>query len=156
MATDPKRQARRKKRVGSSKSARVAGSRSKPKVEFDLEDLERWAAIGCTPEDMAPALGVAPSTLYKHMAENPAVQRAIDDGRATMRRNLRTAQLRAAIAGNPTMMIWLGKQELSQVDRKAVEVTGADGGPLEFQSDLVPVLERKLEQFIRSKRGSDG
>jgi hypothetical protein len=33
------------------------------------------------------------------------------------------------MSGNPTMLIWLGKQFLGQTDKTAV--TGADGGPLQ-------------------------
>ena len=158
MATARKPQAKRKKRVGSSKSARVAGARSKPKVKFDLEDLENLASVGNTPEDMAPALGVDPRTLYRHMASDPSVQAAIDAGRSRMRRNLRTAGVRKAVSGDNTMLIWYGKQPtdqggLGQRDVRAVEVTGSHGGPLELQSDLQVVLERKLQEFIHSKRG---
>ena len=38
-------------------------------------------------------------------------------------------QFAKALAGNPTMLIWMGKQYLDQTDKK--EITGPDGGPQE-------------------------
>jgi len=46
------------------------------------------------------------------------------------KQSLRRKQFEAAIKGNVTMMIWLGKQNLGQSDKQ--ELTGKDGGPLEF------------------------
>lgn len=146
------RLASRKRKPGSSKPARKVGSKgNRPKVQFDLEDLHRLAQLGCTIEDIAQLLKVSKQTLYTHMAEDEQVKDAIELGRSTMRRNIRTAQLQNAIGGNATMQIWLGKQVLGQRDVRAVEVTGPDGGPLELQADLKPVLAEKLAAFIRSK-----
>lgn len=41
---------------------------------------------------------------------------------------LRAAQYKAAMGGNTTMLIWLGKQRLGQSDKN--ELTGKDGGRL--------------------------
>lgn len=148
--------ASRKAKPGSVKPARKSSGR-RPKVVFDTDDLFKLAQVGCTIEDIAALLKVSKQTLYTHMAEDPKVNDAVELGRATMRRNVRIAQVRNATGGNATMQIWLGKQILGQRDVRAVEVTGPDGGPLELQADLRPVLEEKLAAFIRSKaNGGDG
>lgn len=143
------------KKPGSTKQTRRKRTAPKapgaPRVEFDLEDLRRLAQVGCTNDTMAALLHVSKRTLQRRIADTPEVAAVIEDGRATIERNLRTAQLRNAIGGNPTMQIWLGKQFLGQRDVKAVELTGAGGGPLELHADLKPILEEKLAKFIASK-----
>ena len=41
----------------------------------------------------------------------------IKRGRARLRKSLRRAQIRSALSGNSTMLVWLGKQYLGQSDR---------------------------------------
>jgi len=43
---------------------------------------------------------------------------------------LRRLQWQAALGGNITMQIWLGKQLLGQSDRQSAELTGDGDGPL--------------------------
>jgi hypothetical protein len=146
------RQARRPFPSARRKTARTAVRGGAPKVEFDLDDLRDLARIGCTNETMSSLLKVGKRTLQRRIADTPAVAEAIQEGRATMERSLRTAQLRNALSGNPTMQIWLGKQLLGQRDVRAVELTGGDGGPLEVSAELRPVLEEKIAEFIKSRR----
>ena len=54
------------------------------------------------------------------------------------------------------MQIWLGKQLLGQRDIRAIELTGTDGGPMEMQADLGPVLEAKLSEFIKNRSNGAG
>ena len=48
------------------------------------------------------------------------------EGKASLRR----AQWKAAQDGNPTMLVWLGKQMLGQRDKQ--EITGDNGGALQI------------------------
>ena len=36
-------------------------------------------------------------------------------------------------------------------DVRAVELTGSGGAPLEVSSELDPILEQKLDEFLRSR-----
>jgi hypothetical protein len=101
---------------------------------------------------MAAILGTSKSWLEKEFQANEESQHLYQHARAEMRSSLRTYQLRAAQAGNATMLIWLGKNELGQRDYRALEVSGPQGGPLEVSGDLKPLLEQKLRQFLRSKQ----
>lgn len=149
------RQAASTRRPGSAKAARkkpAKGSKGgKPRVTFDLEELTALARVGCSNDTMSSILGVHKATLQRRIADTEAVRKAIADGRALMERGLRQAQLATALRGNATMQIWLGKQTLGQRDVRAVEVSGANGGPLEFQADLRPVLEEKLAKYIKMR-----
>ena len=148
--------ARRKGSVAAGRRKQPGGKGGVPEVEFDLDDLEEMAALGIPNERMARLLHISKATLQHAVSDTPEVEDAIEMGRARLDRSLRTAQVRTGLSigtpGSATMLIWLGKNLLGQRDVRAVEVTGADGGPLELQADLRPVLQEKLEEFIRSRR----
>jgi hypothetical protein len=44
---------------------------------------------------------------------------------------IKAKQFEAAMKGDKTMLVWLGKQRLNQSDKSQTEVTGADGGPVQ-------------------------
>lgn len=106
---------------------------------------------------MAAILDVSKRSLEAAIAETdpekPAylVAQQYRIGRAERRDVLRTAQLRTALRGNATMLIWLGKQDLGQRDVKAVELAGPGGEPIPLQAELAPVVKEKLRQYLRSK-----
>lgn len=103
-------------------------SGGRPAKEIDAATIRNAAAIGCTVEEIASVVGCSRAHLYDRMKEDPGIQMAIDEGRATGRATLRRNQWRLSEAGNATMLIWLGKQILGQKDR--TEMTGENGAPL--------------------------
>ena len=72
--------------------------------------------------------------------------------RATRNDKLHAAMMKSALGGNATMQIRLSKQWLGMRDVRALELTGSSGGPLEVDSGLRPILEKKLAEFLRSRR----
>jgi hypothetical protein len=100
----------------------------RPKAVMDLGVIERGASIGCSKDELAALSGFARSTFYKYLAEDPAVQEAIDRGAAKGQATLRRLQWKGAEEGNATMLVWLGKQLLGQ--RDSIAHTGGDGGPI--------------------------
>jgi hypothetical protein len=105
----------------------------RPKAEIDAAKVENAAGIGCTVEEIAAVLGVGVSTLKDRVAAEPELAEALERGRDKGKATLRRLQWQAANGGNPTMLIWLGKQMLGQKDRVEQEHTGKDGGPLVIQ-----------------------
>lgn len=99
----------------------------RPQKPMDLAVIERAASIGCTPEEIATVCQVSRATFFSRMASDPAVAEAVERGRDQGRSTLRRFQWQAAQKGNPTMLIWLGKQLLAQRDKH--ELSGPDGGP---------------------------
>lgn len=87
---------------------------------IDLKLLKSLAGIGCTQADAADVMGVPLRTLEDHLNRKgkdgaPSEARlAWDSGHATMRTSLRRFQFEAAKKGNAALLIWLGKQHLSQ------------------------------------------
>ena len=81
------------------------------KVPVDPERVYDLALHGATDEEISVAVKIHPDTLKNNFAE------LLQNGRQNMKDKLRRAQLRVATeTGNPTMLIWLGKQMLKQSD----------------------------------------
>lgn len=88
-----------------------------PRANIDLAMVYRAASIGCPNDEIAALCGVGRQTIYDRVRLDPefaaALERGRDEGKATLRRR----QWQLAMAGNPTMLIWLGKQMLDQRDK---------------------------------------
>lgn len=88
---------------------------------IDLQLAARAASIGCTADGIAALFGIGRRTFYDHLKEDPDLKDAIEEGRALGRVTLRRLQWPRAMAGNVTMLIWLGKQYLGQRDRPVID-----------------------------------
>jgi AraC-like DNA-binding protein len=91
---------------------------ARPQIKLDVKQVEALAGIGCTTAEIASVLGCSPDTLDRRFAAELA------KGRDNMKMRLRKAQLDAALGGNVTMQIWLGKQMLGQKDSAELEHSG--------------------------------
>jgi hypothetical protein len=78
---------------------------------------------------MANWFGVSLSTIEKRLRRK-LYRGVVEKGKARLAISLRRKQVQLAEEGNPTMLIWLGKQLLGQRDQAAVEHSGKDGTPL--------------------------
>jgi hypothetical protein len=107
--------------------------RGRPKIEIDLKQLERLAELFCTDEELAYGLGISVDTLTRRKSE-PQFAETIEKGKAKGKTSLRRKQYQIALDGNVTMLIWLGKQHLGQVDRQ--EVTGTSPGSFMIVSEI--------------------
>jgi hypothetical protein len=73
-------------------------------------DVFKLAAIGCKDTEIAEWFGVDSNTLrYNFSVE-------LLKGRETLKQSLRRKQIEVAMSGNPTMLIFLGKNLLGQSD----------------------------------------
>jgi hypothetical protein len=104
-----------------------AGGR--PRKVIDYKIVDRLCAIQCTGEEIASVLGVDYDTLcagVKRDFKLPLIE-YLEQKRLYGKSSLRRAQWKAADSGNPTMLIWLGKQYLGQRDKHDVEHSGTVG-----------------------------
>ena len=85
------------------------------KYDIDPKQVEKLAGYGCTNTEIAGVYGCSADLIDKSYSE------FLTKGRANLKKRLRKAQLDSALAGNSTMLIWLGKQMLGQVDKQEVE-----------------------------------
>lgn len=111
--------------------------------------VERMAKRGNSAEHIAEILGLSRRTLYRR-----GLQKAMARGRAQMCESLRHAQLTAALIDrNPALLIWLGKQELSQREPPhGIEISGTVGleiaSPDELRTGILGRLAR-IEAAVR-------
>jgi hypothetical protein len=74
------------------------------------KDVERLAQMGCKDSEIADWFGIDENTLrYNFSVE-------LLKGKLALSQSLRQAQIRLALSGNATMLIWLGKNILGQSD----------------------------------------
>ena len=80
------------------------------KTVIPPEEVYKLAQIGCKDTEIADWFGIDGNTLrYNFSAE-------LTKGRIALNMSLRRAQINTALAGNPTMLVWCGKQYLGQSD----------------------------------------
>lgn len=89
---------------------------ARPRLPLDATAIEGMAAVGATDVEIAHFLGCSVDTLNRRFAENLA------KSRAGMRLRLRQAQYKQAIAGDRTMLVWLGKVMLGQKETTVTEL----------------------------------
>lgn len=83
----------------------------RPKLELDEEQIGRLASIHCSVDEIALIMGCGRDTIYRNYMD------VVEQGRARGRMGLRRKQWEVANEGNPTMLVWLGKNWLSQSDQ---------------------------------------
>lgn len=81
------------------------------KKEVDEAILAELIVQGATDREIGDILGINHTTVTNRFS--PIIKKK----RAERRIALRKAQYDNAIAGNATLLIWLGKQELEQTDK---------------------------------------
>jgi len=102
---------------------------ARPRKEMDIDQLKNMVRIQCTAEECAGVLEVSVDTIDRRLKEEgyggfaDFYKKHSDEGKASLRR----AQWKAAQDGNPTMLVWLGKQMLGQKDVARQEHSGPDG-----------------------------
>ncbi len=110
----------------------------RPRIEIDMDQVEKLAAIMCTEPEIASVVGVSFTTWKRRKNEDPELSERVASGRERGKASLRRMQWKAAEAGNPTMQIWLGKNHLAQTDKNEVSVPQA----VSFQM-IAPDAEKK-------------
>ena len=98
--------------------------RGRPKIEFDLEQVEKLAMLQCTYDELAAFFDCSKDTIINRMKDDESFSAAYKNGLEKGKMSLRRMQWRAAESGNVTMLIWLGKQHLDQVDKQDVKHSG--------------------------------
>lgn len=137
---------------------------NKPKP-LDPEMVFKLAAMACTVEEIADVCGFSRSQFfarkesnkkdYKHpeTGEMVTLDELISSGRSQGRVSLRRAQFKAALDGNVTAMIWLGKQWLGQKE-SPVEISGKID--VEERASLEALNVDELQHLYRLRKKMDG
>lgn len=89
--------------------------------KINIEDLERVAMLICTKQELAVHFNVSVDTL-----EEPLYAEAIKRGESKGKESLRRMQWKTAMAGNPSMQMFLGKVILRQRENDPETVRPSD------------------------------
>ena len=105
------------------------GGRPRAEESIDLKQVAIFGRFRATHETMADYFEVSVRTIERYMADDESkFCRAFKRGMAKLKMRISEAQVKSACDGNPTLLIWLGKQYLDQKDKQeiqsTVEVTG--------------------------------
>lgn len=92
------------------------------------QEVADLAKIGCSDRDIAEWFGITESTLRYNFSD------FLIKGRGDLKQTLRRAQLKTALSGNATLLIWLGKNILLQSDSPT---NTADTKPLPWTDDTM-------------------
>lgn len=126
----------------------------KTKRELGQGDFERLCSYGCTAKEMTDWFRASTKTIEawcnqtydgKHFSE--VCDMFLSDTRA----RLRNKQIEIALAGNKTMLIWLGKQLLGQRDHQ--EMTLHDKSMTDAFVDSFEGLSHELKVRIMQELG---
>ena len=107
-----------------------------PRKEIDFDELDKLCAIQSTEEEIAGWFGIDIDTLVTRIKEKCGMtfSEYFAQKKGTGKISLRRKQYQTAMAGNPTLLIWLGKQWLNQKDKH--EISGDDKAPLKLSYSL--------------------
>lgn len=101
-----------------------------PKAKsIDRNIIYNLASVQCSIKEIAEAVGVSESFVKKRF------MKIIEKGRAEGRKSLRRRQYEKAMNGDSKMLVWLGKQWLSQKDNPEDRESSM---PLPWSDDDLP------------------
>ena len=108
----------------------------RPKIEINWEEFDKLCALQCTLLEFAAYFNCSDDTIERRVKEKHSVTFAeyYDQKRGSGKISLRRKQFQTAMSGNPTMLVWLGKQWLGQKDKQ--EISGDDKAPLLLRYNL--------------------
>lgn len=116
----------------------------RPAATLDWSAFDRLCGIQCTLREVASYFDVHEDTIEAacRREHGQTFGEYAESRRGKGRASLRRKQFELALAGDKTMLIWLGKQYLGQSDKSTTELTGKDGGPMEMKGTPLTDAER--------------
>jgi hypothetical protein len=93
--------------------ARTNRPAGRPPVEIPLDRVEVLCQLGFTQAELGRYFGVTERTI-RNRRKQERFREAMARGEARACIALRRKQMELALKGDPTMLIWLGKQRLGQ------------------------------------------
>lgn len=122
--------------------------KGRPPIPINWVDVDKLLRIQCTESEIASFVGCSSDTLYRRCLDDHGVtfQAYSKEKREAGKCSLRRAQWKLAEKGNATMLIWLGKNWLNQVDHTETPVSA----PL--RGVVYPAMTSEMAKEILQKR----
>lgn len=108
---DPTKEKRKNPKKGEITTEGIWVGTGELKQLINPESVWLMAELGCSDNEICDWFGIEASTLRYNFAA------FMTKARAQLKMKLRRAQIKAALDGQPTMLVWLGKQILGQSDQ---------------------------------------
>jgi len=89
----------------------------RPYVDIDLDKVERLSIVGCSADEIAAELGVSERTIWRRCGT------VLARGAKKSHVRLRSALMKYALAGNPALLVFLGKSILGLREPREDAVT---------------------------------
>ncbi|MDF1581576.1 MAG: hypothetical protein P1P74_12500, partial [Desulfuromonadales bacterium] len=121
----------------------------RPRIEIDWETVDKLAGIFCTGEEIADVLDVNYDTLVNACKrdKNASFSEYMAKKRSSGKMSLRRKQFTTAVNdGQPTMLIWLGKQYLGQKEPEKIEQNSG------LSADSVAAFGEALRNHINTQK----
>jgi hypothetical protein len=122
--------------------------------KIDWELAARIAATNCPITDIAAIMQLSTERLRARCKRDLKVPLAewVNAQRSHYRNRLREAQIEVALRGNPTMLIWLGKQHLGQMDK--MEKIDKDWAKKQDKGELLALAEKAMAVVKQAAQGA--
>lgn len=100
----------------------------RPLIDIDQKHFESLCGFQCTEEEICSFFHVTDKTLaaWCKRTYGRRFSEVFREKKALGKMSLRRAQMQAAIGGNTTMMIWLGRNLLGQTDKDRTETQAVE------------------------------
>lgn len=127
----------------------------KPPAEIDIKQLETLAQMHCTVQEAAAVFKCSIRTLWRYLdpeARDPSYREAWERGQHAGKASLRRLQWKHANGTGSSavqMTIHLSKHWLGETEKAALELTGANNGPIQHED----VTKRDADEFARRMAG---
>ena len=92
----------------------------RPRIEIDWKELDKLCGLQCSLEEIAGWFNCSVDTIEARIKETHGMTfpEYFAQKRSGGKISLRRKQYETAMSGNVSMLIWLGKQYLGQVDKQ--------------------------------------
>ncbi len=125
----------------------------RPEKFIDWSQVQKLCGIQCTEDEISQFTGVSVDVLHRACKRVHGMNFAdfFKQNRGQGKVSLRRYQWQAAQKGNPTMLIWLGKQFLQQSDKNTHEISGPGGKPIEVKNKTTELTDEQLDAEIQKR-----
>ena len=109
------------------KETKPKAKMGRPPLEFDQKQIEIFGYFRATYETMADFLNCSYDTIRRNMQdEDSDFCKSYKKATASRKIKLSEAQMKYALNGNASLLIWLGKQDLGQTDNPILADSSSD------------------------------
>ena len=124
---------------------------ARPPKDLDLDMLERLAAVSLSQDEIGAIMGMTSRTIRRKLSSSKMARAAYDRGYERCTASLKRKLVEMAMDGQPTMLVWLGKQHLGQRDESRVQAQ-VDANVTTKTVDVPPPSE-SYEDWLKQRVG---